>query len=333
MRFIIITLIFVIVLFLYLHIFFHLKTSNDLEVYECETPDKDELEEICGLRQPVIFNYVDSVHTECNKSSLVENYSSFDLKIRNINRVISDDEELYIPLRMDEMYKVIDSDKKGCYISESNEDFLEETGLLKTFKYSDSLLRPYLTCKCEYDLMFGSTNSVTPFRYNLNYRNYYNVIKGNIRIKMTPPKNIKFLHEQKDYDNYEFRSQINPWNVSEAYKSDFDKFKCLEVELREGQLIYVPAYWWYSIEYGENTMISCYKYHTYMSIASISQHISLALLQSQNIKRVPYLNIINNINVNVETDSSSNATSDSSFNSTSGSSTNFTTDTSFNPID
>jgi len=333
MRFIIKTLIFVIVLFLYLHIFFHLKTSNDLEVYETETPDKDELEEICGLRQPVIFNYVDSVHTECNKSSLVENYSSFDLKIRNINRVISDDEELYIPLRMDEMYKVIESDKNASYISESNADFLEETGLLKTFKYSDSLLRPYLTCKCDYDLMTGSAKSVTPFRYNLNYRNYFNVIQGNIRIKMTPPKNSKFLHEQKDYDNYEFRSLINPWNVSEAHKSDFDKFKCLEVELHAGQLIYVPAYWWYSIEYGGNTMVSSYKYHTYMSIASISQHISLALLQSQNIKRVPYLNIINNTNVNVETDSSSNSTSDSSFNSTSGSSTNFTTDSSFNSTD
>jgi hypothetical protein len=263
----------------------------------------------------------------------VENYSSFDLKIRNINRVISDDEELYIPLRMDEMYKVIDSDKNACYISESNADFLEETGLLKTFKYSDSLLRPYLTCKCDYDLMTGSAKSVTPFRYNLNYRNYFNVIQGNIRIKMTPPKNSKFLHEQKDYDNYEFRSLINPWNVSEAHKSDFDKFKCLEVELHAGQLIYVPAYWWYSIEYGGNTMVSSYKYHTYMSIASISQHISLALLQSQNIKRVPYLNIINNTNVNVETDSSSNSTSDSSFNSTSGSSTNFTTDSSFNSTD
>ena len=333
MRFIIKTLIFVIVLFLYLHIFFHLKTSNDLEVYESETPDKDELEEICGLRQPVIFNYVDSVHTECNKSSLVENYSSFDLKIRNINRVISDDEELYIPLRMDEMYKVIDSDKNACYISESNADFLEETGLLKMFKYSDSLLRPYLTCKCDYDLMTGSAKSVTPFRYNLNYRNYFNVIQGNIRIKMTPPKNSKFLHEQKDYDNYEFRSLINPWNVSEAHKSDFDKFKCLEVELRTGQLIYVPAYWWYSIEYGGNTMVSSYKYHTYMSIASISQHISLALLQSQNIKRVPYLNIINDANVNVETDSSLNSTSDGSLNSTSCSSPNVTTDSSFNATD
>jgi hypothetical protein len=150
--------------------------------------------------------------------------------------------------------------------------------------------------------MTGSANSVTPFRYNLNYRNYFNVICGNIRIKMTPPKNSRFLREEKDYDNYEFRSIINPWDVSNVYKSDFDKFKCLEVELSVGQIIYIPAYWWYSIKYGEGTMVSSYKYHTYMSMASISQHLSLAILQSQNIKRVPYLNIINDSKIDVKAD-------------------------------
>ena len=50
-------IIFCLVLFLYLHIFFHLKTSNDLEIYEIEQPSKDKLEEICDLRQPVRFDY------------------------------------------------------------------------------------------------------------------------------------------------------------------------------------------------------------------------------------------------------------------------------------
>ena len=49
--------IFVIVLFLYIHIQFQLKTSNDLEVYNIEKPSKDKLEEICDIRQPLVFNY------------------------------------------------------------------------------------------------------------------------------------------------------------------------------------------------------------------------------------------------------------------------------------
>ena len=49
--------VFLIVLFLYIHIFFHLKTSDDLDIYDIETPSKDKLEEICDLRQPVIFAF------------------------------------------------------------------------------------------------------------------------------------------------------------------------------------------------------------------------------------------------------------------------------------
>ena len=52
MNFIFILLIFCLVLFFYLHIYFQLKTSDDLEIYEIENPSKERLEEICDLRQP-----------------------------------------------------------------------------------------------------------------------------------------------------------------------------------------------------------------------------------------------------------------------------------------
>lgn len=301
MKIVLIMLIFVIVLFLYLHIFFHIKTSNDLEVYECETPDKDKLEEICGLRQPFIFNYEDNIHELCNIDNLKEHYSSFDFKIRNTNNEVIDEEELYIPLQLSQLRDVVDKDKEGKYISERNGDFLEDTGIVKTLKYNDPLLRPYFTAKAEYDIMTGSVNSRTPFRYNLNYRNYYNIINGVVKIKLSPPRNSKFLYEVKDYDNYEFRSEVNPWNVSDIHKDNFEKIKCLELTLYKGQLIYIPPYWWYSIEYQKDAVVVSYKYHTYMSLLSISQHQIIALLQSQNIKRVPYLNIINDDNVNAKT--------------------------------
>ena len=50
-------IIFSIVLFLYIHMNFHLNTSNDLEVYTIENVSKDRLEEISNLKQPVLFNY------------------------------------------------------------------------------------------------------------------------------------------------------------------------------------------------------------------------------------------------------------------------------------
>ena len=38
--------IFCLVLFIYLHVQFHLKTSEDLEMYEVDQPSKDKLEEM-----------------------------------------------------------------------------------------------------------------------------------------------------------------------------------------------------------------------------------------------------------------------------------------------
>ena len=84
MNIIIIILIFCAVLFLYLHIYYHFKTSEDLEVYEVTNVSKERFEEICNLRQPVIFNYNIDKLSNLNKEYILQNYSSFDIKLRNI---------------------------------------------------------------------------------------------------------------------------------------------------------------------------------------------------------------------------------------------------------
>jgi hypothetical protein len=75
MNIILIVLIFCLVLFFYLHIYFHLKTSNDLEVYEIEQPSKDKLEEICDLRQPVLFDfYNEGLLEACSRENILDVY-------------------------------------------------------------------------------------------------------------------------------------------------------------------------------------------------------------------------------------------------------------------
>ena len=78
MKNILIVLIFTTVLFFYLHIIYHLKKSNDLEIYEINTPTKNELEEICNYRQPVIFDYNNDSSNNINLDLLVCNFPSFD---------------------------------------------------------------------------------------------------------------------------------------------------------------------------------------------------------------------------------------------------------------
>jgi len=278
-------LIFCIVLFIYLHITFHLKISDDLEVYEIEQPSKEKLEEICDIRQPVIFDYnVDGLINECNIDSIERNYGAFDVKVRNVKEY-DDVSELYLPLTLNTAREIFRKDSEERFISENNTEFLEETGLIKTMRYNDNFLRPYSVCNCMYDVNFSSNETKTPLKYELNYRNFYMVTQGKLKIKLIPPKSSKYLYTIKDYENFEFLSPVNPWNVQSQFKSDFDKLKTLEVELKVGQIISIPAYWWYSFHFFENTRICSFKYKTYMNNIAISNHILVNLLQSQNVKR------------------------------------------------
>ena len=284
MNIIIFILIFSIVLFLYIHIFYHFKTNNDLEILEINNISKERLEEICDLRQPLTMKIDNNIFKDLFMKNLMSNYSSFDIKIRNIKN-LDDNTELFLPLSFNDAKKLMIEDKEGQYISENNSDFLFETSIVKNISEKDSFFRPYMLSNIDYDYIIGSKNSYTPLRYNLNYRNYYLVLEGKIRIKMTPPKNNKYLYCNKDYDNFEFRSPLNVWNIQEQYKIDFNKMKFLEVDLEPGNIIYIPAYWWYTIQIlEENTSILSFKYRTYMNNIAILPQLILKIMQKQNIK-------------------------------------------------
>jgi len=283
MKNLLIILIFIVVLFFYLHIIYHLKKSNDLEVYEINEPTKNELEEICNYRQPVIFYYNSNLSEDINNEQIMTKYSSFDLNVRNVKNN-NTEQEMYIPYKVKDLFTVFENDTEGKYITENNEDFISETGIIKYLKYNDLLLRPYFMLNNSYDLLSGSKNTRTPFRYNLYYRNFIYVLDGNVKIKLSPPNSSKYLNQINDYDNYEFRTDIDVWDVNEK----IDKIKFLEVNLKKNQIIYIPSYWWYSIEYDTKSLLINYSYHTYMSMLSITPKILLYYLQAQNIKIKKY---------------------------------------------
>ena len=278
--------IFCLVLFIYLHIQFHLKTSNDLEIFEIDDPSKDKLEEVCDLRQPLLFNFDnDKLINTSNLQYMSDNYHAFDLKIRNVNDS-NDNSELYVPLPLHSSIKLFNEDTKSHYFSENNKDFLEETGLIKQFAYNDDFLRPYMVSNCNYDILLGSAGTVTPFRYKVNYRNYFMVTQGSITIKLASPQSIKYLYPEYDYDNFEFKSPINVWNPQPKYSPDVDKIKFLEFILLPGKTFCLPAYWWYSIKFtNNNTTVSMFNYRTYMNNLAISPYFALHALQLQNVKR------------------------------------------------
>lgn len=278
--------IFLIVCFLYIHIYYHLKVSNSLEVYEIDDCTKDRFEEICNLRQPFVGkSSINEISNMINSNQLDNVYSAFDVKIRNNTNFNSKTEDLYYPLKWRDASELMKKDDKGKYICENNREFLEETELLKEFQRNDSYLRPSMVSNCNYDIMKGSINSYTPFRYELSFRTFFYVLEGNITIKLCPPKNNKYLFEYNDYELFEFRSEIDPWNVKKEYNDNFDKIKMLEINLSKGEYVFIPAYWWYTIKYNSNeNLVSKFQYYTYMNNLALLPKYTMYILQNQNIR-------------------------------------------------
>ena len=50
-------------------------------------------------------------------------------------------------------------------------------------------------------------------------------------------------------------------------------------------MLYIPAYWWYSIEYSDDTVVCVFKYNTYMNHLAMAPDIIKYVLQKQNVQR------------------------------------------------
>ena len=278
--------IFCVVLFLYLHIQFHYKTGEDLEMYEVERPSKSKLEDVCDVRQPVLFDFEESeqITQYTSRDFLLTQYSAFEIKVRNI-RDTQTDNEWFIPLPFHDTETLFQQDTMSQFYSENNEDFLQETGIIKHFQYNDAFLRPSMMSNKNYDILLGSSGTHTPFRYELNYRNYFMVSQGSVAVKLSPPKSSRHLLPQTDYEHFEFYSTINPWNPQKEYLADFQKIKCLEFTLMPGKVLFIPAFWWYSFQFQNRSSISCFRYRTFMNNLAISPYLGMYALQNLNIER------------------------------------------------
>ena len=288
---ILIVAVFCVILFFYLHIQFQLKTSSDLELFEIYETTKEGIEEICNMRQPTVFNHVDdqlvnAVIKKINMDVLSERYSQYSVQVREEadDRGGNSDEYAALPLAAATQLMLSNNGSSAagnkCFFSENNRDFLSETGVMKNI--SDRMLRPSLCSQANHDVLFGTEGCTTPLRFDTNYRNYYLCTKGIVYIKLVPPKYTKRLDAIYDYDLFEFRSPHNLWTGQSGAKLDV---KSLEIALTPGKILFIPAYWWHSFQFGPSTSVVSFKYRTYMNAVATLPHSILYFLQQHNIRK------------------------------------------------
>lgn len=269
--------IFIIILFLYIHIASQYKKSGDLEIYETDFTNTQHLEDVCELKQPVLMdvqNLLPSLFQTIIPEEIAQ-YSRYDVHVKDVRDYQQKGTIDPIVLPLHTTVEFFESDQNSNLYSENNEEFLEETQLLKKIKQVDSVLQPNFLARAEYDLLFGSCHTSTPFRYQTESRNFFIVTHGKIRVKMTNWENSKYMEPVKDYDNYEFRSL-----------QQSEKVRFIEFDVHEGSMLYVPPYWWYSLSLEEpNTFVCKCTYASFINQLSNIWDIGLYYLQQQNISK------------------------------------------------
>lgn len=262
--------IFVVVVFLYFHVQHQYKTSDVLEIYEIDYVSNVKLQEICELKQPVLF------YLPVFESSPV-------LSVQNI-KDIRDYYKYPIPASIESLQLssssaqgLLDTDTKGIFYSDRNR--VESLGL-----EIDMSLKPSFVVHKQFDILFGSRNANTPFMFHTESRRFLSVSQkagktgasektAGIQVKMIPWKfKSQFEPIQYDYEHYEWWSPLQEKETP-----------CIDFLVKPEYTLFIPAYWWYSIQFMDvHCQVNSATYSTPANLLSNSRHLALYLLQQQN---------------------------------------------------
>ena len=258
-------IIFILVFFIYLHIQYHLKTSNELKIYSIsEVLSKEALEETCNIKQPVVFDVFFPELNQIKTTNLNKDLGNRDIKIQEIGKQM-------VLLNVAKAVKLFEEDKKSLFYSHHNEALIKKYILANTeFKKELDYLCPPLCSFNKYDILFGSLHAKTQMQYHLNYRNYFIVTEGSVKIILLPPsttvKDVSY-----NYNVFEFTCS----------QEDVSANPNVEIILTEGQLFYIPSNWWYSIEFTEKrTSVLSIQFQTWMNTLAILPYTGLHLIET-----------------------------------------------------
>ena len=223
-------IIFCIVLSIYLHIQYHLKICNDLQLIEFDDIRNYDLDELDKIRQPLIFTII----PEDILLKIPEN---------------SDSDSKYEDLEVGGVSNVYNCQK----LNGSQNDYCTKYG---------EFLRP-TNAFSSYEIWSGK-NSTTPMQYMLHCRFFLIPMNESIRIKLTAPKSGSYLYPQTNMTNFTFTSETDVWNTN---TSNIDM---IDIVVFPGQYLSIPPHWWFSIKYeGDVTAkILCCKYDTIMCMCA-----------------------------------------------------------------
>lgn len=274
-------IVFFVCLFLYLHISVHYRKGEDLELFETDYVSPEALNESCQTLQPLLVLGVRGVGSLPNVQQLTDGNGSYEACLRDMRDFlpcsygcITGDDLVAglkpICLPMSGILNILSSNvEEGRYISEGNSEYLEEAGVYKKVRHwGEDRFAPSYNVWTKLDVWMGNKGAFTPLRVHRFYRQFL-VPRGPgiLTVKMTPWKSRKYLHAVRDDMMLETLSPIVPWGVPrEDQKDSRNRLKFLEFVVKEGNVLSIPPFWWYSVEFsGPNMAVYSYTYVSAMN--------------------------------------------------------------------
>ena len=243
------------------------KKNNDLEVYQLDYIERKDMYDYCRLKLPIVINY-DNVNPEfvsrINKNDVLNAIKFFQIKNENdFYKEIPDNS--YVEMDTKNVNILFKTSSDEPYYTEKNNNIIQSCYLRKVFDSNNFLLKPDMNIVTEYDILFGSEHTHTPFRYHTQQRKFICCHEGSVSIKMASWESNDLLNTTHDYESYDFRSPIRIWNPQPEWAANAKQIETLDIVLEKGCMLYIPSFWWYSIEFKHDSLISSSQYSSFMN--------------------------------------------------------------------
>jgi hypothetical protein len=260
--------------FLYSQLAFQFKSGDDLILYEIDFTTNTELNNCANLKQPFLFDFSLFIRMP-SLAELIQTYGCFDVLLKETTDyyLLRPERLNTIPLSLNAVNTLIKTEADPAkYFSWNNKAFIYESGLLKQFQQFDVLLKTPLCVSQNYDIVFGT---YTPFAYHTFERRYIYAVGGNVKVKLSPWRSHRYMTVDKIYKTYEFVSPLNVWEPQNQYETGFNKMRFLDIVIPHGHILYLPPFWFYSMNMDKDTVAYEFNYGSITNVVANSWNLSL----------------------------------------------------------
>ena len=249
-----------VILILYLHIKIYLKKTVDPSIEQAETFKTSE----------IVKN-----HKNRKNIYIVRIYSSFDENQRILNS-LSD-----IPIKAWKANETVD-EQLSLINFMNGQKFPENTqcyifNRISTTKVKmptlEGIYSP-LSVNKQVFLNVGRKLKKIPVICTSQYdRCFLHILKGSVKVRLYDPSQSKYLHRDyqnkalclKNGSNSFYNSKLYEDKIDTHVPNNLDKALFSDVLLREGNLMYIPNFWWFTMEYQEDSVCVFYTSNTLIS--------------------------------------------------------------------